>query len=275
MNPHQAPSASIKELFASFWRNRQLIIQLIKRDVLGRYRGSVMGLAWSFFNPLLMLTVYTFVFSVVFKTRWGGGGEDKVNFAIILFVGLIVYGLFAECINRAPSLIVSNVNYVKKVVFPLEILPSVAIGSALFHAGISLTVLLATQLLINQRLPWTVLIFPLVLLPLVLTILGFAWLLSSLGVFVRDIAQTTSIITTVLMFISPLFYPVSALPPKYQLWLHLNPLTLIIEEGRNVLIFGNPPNWLAWGLALAASLLIAAGGFWWFQKTRKGFADVL
>lgn len=275
MNPHQAPSASIKELFASFWRNRQLIIQLIKRDVLGRYRGSVMGLAWSFFNPLLMLTVYTFVFSVVFKTRWGGGGEDKVNFAIILFVGLIVYGLFAECINRAPSLIVSNVNYVKKVVFPLEILPSVAIGSALFHAGISLTVLLATQLLINQRLPWTVLVFPLVLLPLVLTILGFAWLLSSLGVFVRDIAQTTSIFTTVLMFISPLFYPVSALPPKYQLWLHLNPLTLIIEEGRNVLIFGNPPNWLAWWLALAASLLIAASGFWWFQKTRKGFADVL
>jgi lipopolysaccharide transport system permease protein len=275
MNPHQAPSASIKELFASFWRNRQLIIQLIKRDVLGRYRGSVMGLAWSFFNPLLMLTVYTFVFSVVFKTRWGGGGEDKVNFAIILFVGLIVYGLFAECINRAPSLIVSNVNYVKKVVFPLEILPPVAIGSALFHAGISLTVLLATQLLINQRLPWTVLVFPLVLLPLVLTILGFAWLLSSLGVFVRDIAQTTSIFTTVLMFISPLFYPVSALPPKYQLWLHLNPLTLIIEEGRNVLIFGNPPNWLAWWLALAASLLIAAGGFWWFQKTRKGFADVL
>src|SRR6266513_1322967 len=160
MNPHRAYRASIFELFASQWRNRQLIIQLTKRDVVGRYRGSIMGLAWSFFNPLLMLTVYTFVFSVVFESRWGTVGENKINFAIILFAGLIVYGLFAECINRAPSLILSNPNYVKKVVFPLEILPCVAIGSALFHAGVSLTVLLAAQLLVNQRLPWTVVVFP-------------------------------------------------------------------------------------------------------------------
>jgi homopolymeric O-antigen transport system permease protein len=275
MNPHRAYPTSIIELFASQWRHRQLIIQLTKRDVIGRYRGSVMGLAWSFFNPLLMLAIYTFVFSVVFKARWGVGGEGKVNFAIILFVGLIVYGLFAECINRAPSLIVSNVNYVKKVVFPLEILPSVAIGSALFHASISLVVLLAAQLLINQRLPWTVVVFPIILLPLLLVTVGLAWLLSALGVFVRDIAQTTSILTTVLMFLSPLFYPVSALPPSYQLWLHLNPLTFMIEQSRNVLIFGNTPNWIGWGIALAASMLISAGGFWWFQKTRKGFADVL
>ena len=185
MNPHRAYPTSIIELFASQWRHRQLIIQLTKRDVIGRYRGSVMGLAWSFFNPLLMLAIYTFVFSVVFKARWGVGGEGKVNFAIILFVGLIVYGLFAECINRAPSLIVSNVNYVKKVVFPLEILPSVAIGSALFHASISLVVLLAAQLLINQRLPWTVVVFPIILLPLLLVTVGLAWLLSALGVFVE------------------------------------------------------------------------------------------
>src|SRR5258706_4897572 len=149
MNPHHAHPSNVIELFASQWRNRQLIIQLTKREVLGRYRGSVMGLAWSFFNPLLMLAVYTFVFSVVFKARWGNGGEDKINFAMILFVGLIVYGLFAECINRAPSLIVSNANYVKKVVFPLEFLPSVAIGSALFRAAIMLLVLIASQRLMN------------------------------------------------------------------------------------------------------------------------------
>ena len=275
MNSQRTHPTGIIELFASQWRNRQLIIQLTKRDVVGRYRGSVMGLAWSFFNPLLMLAVYTFVFSVVFKARWDVGGEDKVNFAIILFAGLIVYGLFAECINRAPILILSNANYVKKVVFPLEILPSVAICSALFHAGISLMVLLTAQLLFNQRLPWTVVIFPIILLPLLLATTGFAWLLSALGVYVRDIAQTTSILTTVLMFLSPLFYPITALPKNYQLWLHLNPLTFMIEEGRNVLIFGNTPNWIGWGIALAASLLISAGGFWWFQKTRKGFADVL
>jgi lipopolysaccharide transport system permease protein len=275
VNPHQPYPTSIRELFLSQWRNRHLILQLTKRDVLGRYRGSMMGLAWSFFNPLIMLTVYTFVFSVVFKARWSVAGEDKINFAIVLFVGLIAYGLFAECINRAPSLILSNSNYVKKVVFPLEILPSVTLGSALFHASVSLIVLLIAQLLVNQRLPWTVIFFPIVLLPLLFSAMGFAWLLSALGVYVRDMGQVTTILTTVLMFMSPLFYPLSALPKEYQFWLQLNPLTLIIEQSRGVLIFGKTPDWILWGLALAASLIVCAGGFWWFQKTRKGFADVL
>jgi lipopolysaccharide transport system permease protein len=275
VNPHKAFPAGIGELFLSQWRNRRLIMQLTKRDVLGRYRGSLLGLAWSFFHPLIMLAVYTFVFSVVFKARWGVADEDKVSFAIIIFAGLIVHGIFAECINRAPSLIVNNPNYVKKVVFPVEILPSVALGSALFHAGVSLAVLLTAQLVLTQRLPWTVVIFPLVLLPLLLSTTGFAWLLSALGVYVRDVGQATGILTTVLMFLSPLFYPLSALPEKYRIWLHLNPLTFIIEEARNVLIFGRLPSWREWVLALVASTLISAGGFWWFQKTRKGFADVL
>jgi lipopolysaccharide transport system permease protein len=275
MNPHQAHRADIVELFASQWRNRQLIVQLTKRDVLIRYRGSLLGLAWSFFNPLLMLAVYTFVFSVVFKARWGVGGEDKVSFAIIIFAGLIVHGIFAECINRAPHLILTNSNYVTKVVFPLEILPSVALGSALFHAGVSLAVLLTAQLVLMHRLPWTIVIFPIVLLPLLLSVAGFAWLLSALGVYVRDVGQTTGILTTILMFLSPLFYPLSALPEQYRTWLYLNPLTFIIEEGRNVLIFGRPPNWSGWALTLVASALISAAGFWWFQKTRKGFSDVL
>jgi len=275
VNPHQPYPTSIRELFLSQWRNRHLIVQLTKRDVLGRYRGSIMGLTWSFFNPLIMLTVYTFVFSVVFKARWSVAGEDKINFAIILFVGLIAYNLFAECINRAPGLILSNSNYVKKVVFPLEVLPSVALGSALFHAAVSLTVLLAAQLIINQRLPWTVVIFPVILLPLLLATMGFAWVLSALGVYVRDIGQVTTIFTTILMFLSPLFYPLSALPKQYQVWLAFNPLTFIIEQGRNVLIFGKTPDWMLWSVGLAGSLLVCAAGFWWFQKTRKGFADVL
>ena len=249
---------------------------MTRREVVGRYRGSILGLAWSLFNPILMLSVYTFVFSEVFKARWGvGGGEDKASFAVFLFVGMIVHGLFAECVNRAPGLILSNVNYVKKVVFPLEILPLVAMGSALFHAVVSLVVLLGAQLLFNQRFPWTAIFIPVILLPLLLATVGVAWMLSSLGVFVRDITQTTGILTTVLMFLSPVFYPISALPADYQLWLHLNPLTFIIEEARSVLIFGQAPDWLAWGFAVLASLIIAAAGFWWFQKTRKGFADVL
>ena len=275
MHSKRTHPAGVIELFASQWRNRRLILQLTKREVLGRYRGSVMGLAWSFFNPLVMLAVYTFVFSVVFKARWGIAREDKIDFAIVLFVGLIVYGLFAECINRAPSLIIANPSYVKKVVFPLEILPSVAIGSALFHATVSLLVLLSAQLLVFQRLPWTVMLFPLVLIPLLLATTGFAWLLSALGVYLRDVSQTTAIFTTVLMFTSPVFYPLTSLPERYGVWLRLNPLGFIIEESRNALVFGKAPDFAGLGISLTASLLIAAGGFWWFQKTRKGFADVL
>lgn len=276
MNPHQAHPTSPRALLASLWHNRQLILQMSKREVIGRYRGSVMGLTWSFFTPVLMLAVYTFVFSVVFKARWGVGGEEsKSDFAILLFAGMIVHGLFSECVNRAPSLILSNVNYVKKVVFPLEILPWVAMGSALFHSAISFVVLLLAQLLLSQTMPWTVVLFPLVLLPLVLATMGVAWFLSALGVYLRDVGQTTGFITTVLMFLSPVFYPVSALPEEYRFWFHLNPLTFIIEEGRNTLVFGQMPDWGGWAIYLVFSAVIAWGGYWWFQKSRKGFADVL
>jgi lipopolysaccharide transport system permease protein len=276
MNPHQARRASLRELFASQWRNRQLILQMTKREVVGRYRGSVMGLAWSFFNPLLMLSVYTFVFSVVFKARWGvSGGEDKASFAVFLFVGMIVHGLFAECANRAPGLILTNVNYVKKVVFPLEILPSVAMGSALFHAAISLVVLLAVRLIANQQLAWTAIFVPMIFLPLCIATMGVAWFLSAIGVYLRDVSQTIGIFTTVLMFLSPVFYPITALPAEHQIWLKLNPLTFIIEESRKVLVFGQLPDWSGWISSVLVSLAAAWIGFWWFQKSRRGFADVL
>jgi len=235
-----------------------------------------MGLAWSFFNPILMLLVFTFVFSVVFKARWGiGADETKTDFALILFVGLIIHGLFSDCVNSAPGLILSNVNYVKKVVFPLEILPWVAMGSALFHALVSLAVWAVFYLLVYAGFKWTAVFFPVVILPLVLATMGVAWMLTSLGVFVRDITQVIGILTTVLLFLSPIFYPVSALPQQYQTLLHLNPLTFMIEESRAVLIWGRMPDWAGWAIYFAVSLAIAWIGFWWFQKTRKGFADVL
>ena len=263
-------------MFKSFWQNRQLIWQMTRREVAGRYRGSLLGLAWSFLNPLLMLLVYTFVFSVVFKSRWGVSlNESKADFAIILFAGMIVFSLFAEIVNRAPSLIISNVNYVKKVVFPLEILPWVALGSVLFHSLVSLVVLLLLQLIVNFSLPWTTLLFPLVLLPLVFACMGLAWFLAALGVFVRDVGQITSVFTTVFMFLSAVFYPLTALPQKYQNILQLNPLVLIIAESRNVLIFGRLPNWTSLGITLVIGFGMAIAGFWWFQKMRKGFADVI
>lgn len=268
-------SISPAEMAGSLWRNRSLIISMVQREVVGRYRGSVMGLAWSFFNPLLMLLIYTFVFAGVFKARWGMGlQESKADFATVLFVGLIVHGLFAECVNRAPGLIVSNVNYVKKVIFPLEILPWVSFGSALFHASLSLLVLLLAKLVISQTLPYTALFFPIILLPLMLATMGFAWFIAGLGVYLRDIGQVTGVFTTVLMFVSPVFYPMTAFG-KYQSFLSYNPLAFIIEEGRNVLLFGVTPDFTRWFLMMVLGAFVAWGGFAWFQKVRPGFADVL
>lgn len=276
MNPHKPHQTNPAEIYSSFIRNRKLIFQMAKRDVLGRYRGSIMGLAWSFFNPLLMLSVYTFFFSFIFKSRWGVAQDSgHADFAIILFVGLIIHGLFSECINRAPMLINSNVSYVKRVVFPLEIFPWIAMGSAIFHALISIVVLLLLQLILDGNLHWTVILFPLVVAPFILLTLGFAWFLAATGVFVRDIGQTTSMVTSVLLFVSPVFFPTSALPPRVQPLVMLNPLTLIIEESRKVLLFGETPNWPHLGLYLSVSMVIAWAGFWWFQKMRRGFADVL
>ena len=268
-------SISPKEMVGSFWRHRNLIKSLVQREVVGRYRGSVMGILWSFFNPVFMLLVYTFVFSVVFKARWGTDSESKTEFALVLFAGLIVFNLFSECINRAPSLILGNANYVKKVVFPLEIISWVTLGSALFHACVSLGVWLIAYTIFIGVPHLTVFLFPLVVLPLLLLIIGATWGLSSLGVYLRDVSQFTGILTTVLMFLSPIFYPVESLPQEYRNLLFLNPLTPAIEQVRSVLFWGAAPDLTALSIYFLITLVFAWLGFAWFQKTRKGFADVL
>ena len=276
MNPHATQPTSLASLARSLWQHRQLIKKMAWREVVGRYKGSFIGLFWLFINPVLMLTVYTFVFSVVFKARWGlGGGDSKTSFALILFVGLIVHGLLAEVLNRAPSLIVSNINYVKKVIFPLEILPAISLLAALFHSMVSILVLLLASAAIKFYLPWTVILFPIVLLPLIMLILGLSWILASLGGFIRDIGQTIGIITTVMLFLAPVFYPLSAMPEKYLPYSMANPLTVIIEQSREVLIYGHLPMWSGLGLYMLIAIATAWIGYAWFQKTRKGFADVL
>lgn len=277
MKLYQPLPLSPVTILRSLWQHRQLVWQMSKREVLGRYRGSMVGLAWSFFNPIFMLLVYTFVFSVVFETRWGVSTETegRGSFAVILFAGMVVHGLFAECVNRAPSLILNNANYVKKVVFPIEILPWTTLVSALFHAAISLLVLLVAEWVLMGRIPWTALLLPVVWLPFVVSIMGVSWLLASLGVYLRDVAQITGLITTVLLFMSPVFYPLSKLPPQLQGWLLLNPLTFIIEQTREVLVFGHLPDWGGLFIYSVLACLLAWFGFAWFQKTRGGFADVL
>lgn len=268
-------SASPVEMFASLWRNRELIKASVKREVLGRYRGSFLGLLWSFFNPLFMLAVYTFVFSVVFKARWNVESDSKTEFALVLFAGLIVFNLFGETINRSPSLVLNNPNYVKKVVFPLEILPVVTLLSALFHGLISLGVWLLAHLLFFGLPHATALYLPLIILPFMLFVIGLSWGLASIGVFLRDVSQFIGTIITVLMFMTPIFYPVTALPEEFRQWLYFNPLTPVIEQSRDVLYWGKQPDFALLGIYALASAVIAWLGFAWFQKTRKGFADVL
>ncbi|MDR2172717.1 MAG: ABC transporter permease [Burkholderiales bacterium] len=266
-----APAMTVRSL----WKNKSLIKALVGREIIGRYRGSMMGVLWSFFLPVLMLVVYTFVFSVIFKARWNTGSDSKMEFALILFAGLLVFNFFSECVNRAPGLILANTSYVKKVVFPLEILPVVTLGAALFHCGVGLLAWLLFYGIFFGVPPLTALLFPVVLLPLLFLTMGFSWLLASLGVFLRDVAQVVGVATTALLFLSPIFYPASALPESFQKMMLLNPLALVVEQTRDVLIFGKTLHWRMYFASLVGSIVVAWLGYLWFQKTRKGFADVL
>ncbi len=262
-------------LIQHLWGYRQLIFQFAKRDVLGRYQGSYLGIGWTFLTPLLMLAIYTFVFSVVFQVRWGPGQGGRLEFALILFCGLVVFNVVAECVTRAPGLIVGNVNYVKKVVFPLEILPVAVLVSALVHAVVSLLVLLLGLGLLLGVLHWTIIFVPVVFLPLALFCLGFGWFLASLGVYIRDAGHVVGVLIQILMFLSPIFYPVSAVPEWIRSIYWMNPLASLIESMRAVVMWGDLPGWDTMGLMTGLALSMAMLGYAWFERTRGGFADVL
>jgi lipopolysaccharide transport system permease protein len=268
-------STSPKAIIDTLIKNRELLWQLAKREFVGRYKGSIMGVAWSFFHPVLMLAIYTVVFSIAFKARWGTGDESKVTFALVMFSGMILHALLAECLNRAPDLIVNHTNYVKKVVFPLEILPVVVLVSGLLHFVVSFCILFVFSIFAGMSIHPGVMLIPIVLLPLVLLTLGLSWLLASLGVYLRDLTQSMGIITTMLLFLSPVFYSLDALPPGFRILVGLNPLTLPMTQLRNVMFWGKSIEWVPWSLSLALGITVSYLGFWWFQKSRKGFADVL
>ena len=257
--------------------HRHLLMQLVVRDVAGRYKGSIGGLAWTVIQPVLMLAVYLFVFGLVFNPRRGASAPagDLTAFGLSLFCGMLVHGLFSECLIRAPGVIVSQPAYVKKIVFPLQLLPLVVLGSALFHFGVGLAVLLTGALIFGHPPGWTILWLPVVVVPLVLLCAGVAWLFASLGVFLRDIGQLTGLLATVLMFLSPVFYPVQALPADWR-WLALvSPLTVPIEGLRDLLLHQRMPNPAALAAYWAVALAVCWLGWAWFARTRKGFADVL
>ncbi|HRF82800.1 MAG TPA: ABC transporter permease [Pseudoxanthomonas sp.] len=248
---------------------------MAKRDILGRYRGASFGLLWSLLSPFFMLLIYTVAFGYLLKSRWPGTSGNMADFAMLLSVGLIVHGFFAECLNRAPVLVVSNPNLVKRIVFPLQVLPWTMVLSALFHAFANFLVYIALNLALRGEIMPTALLLPLVMLPLAIAALGVGWLLSSLSVFLRDISQVTGLLATAMLFLSSAIVPVETLPEHFQWVFRLNPLTFIIDQAREVAFWGRMPDWAGLCLYAAGATLFAYLGYAVFQKTRRGFADVL
>ena len=263
-------------MLSAFNKNRYLFLQMVKREFEQRYRGSQLGFIWAFIYPVMMLLVYTFVFGIVMKVKWGVEGQDNIDFGIILFAGLLCHSFLAEVLIGAVGVITGSQQYVKKVVFPLEILSLVQVCSGLINLSIGLIILLGVFLISGGQLHTTVLLVPVVMLPFVLFLLGISWFVSVLGVYVRDLSQFMGVLVTVLLFLGPIVYPFSVVPEgmqDYVLW--LNPLTIIVEQLRAVVLFGQFPDWHLLGIYSIFAVLMLILGAWFFNRTRDGFADVI
>jgi lipopolysaccharide transport system permease protein len=264
-------------LLGQLYHRRELLWQFSARQVAERYRGSSMGLLWALVTPLAMLAIYTFVFTVIFDARGPAQptGNLRMNFALMLFTGLIVFNVFSECATQSPYLIVRNPNYVKKVVFPLEILPASLVASAFVHSLMSLSILLVALVALAGGVPWTALLLPLYYLPLIVLMLAMAWMLASLGVFLRDTGHVMVVIVQVLMFLTPIFYDEKLIPESLLPYYQLNPLTIIVNGFRRCLLLGELPDWPRWGALCVVSVLALFGAYAWFMKIKRGFADVI
>jgi lipopolysaccharide transport system permease protein len=260
--------------FPFLGQHRSLALELARRDAFGRYRGASLGVVWSILTPFLMLGVYSLAFGEILRARWPGV-ESSADFALILFVGLILHGFLAECLTRAPTLVTANSNYVKRIIFPLEVLPWPMVLSGLFHVSMNFGVLALATYLLKGSVPWTfVLVIP-VLIPLVLIALGCGWLLGALGVYLRDISQVTGPVATALLFLSSAIVPVQALPERFQWVFRLNPLTPVIDQAREATLFGQVPDGAALLLHTLPALAWALASYAVFRRLRYGFSDVL
>lgn len=252
--------------------HRYLLGQLILRDVLLRYRGAMFGVLWIFLSPLLMLSIFAFVFGQIFGTRWPEQ-PDSLPFWLLLYSGLIAFNVFSDAVSRAPMAVRAYPSYVKKIIFPVHILPLVPLGAGLIHAGFNLLILSAA-LALTGHLSAGILLYPLLMLPAVLFAVGLSWFLSAWGVFIKDMNQIVPLLVQMTFFLSPVLYPVSMVPTALQPLYAFNPLGAVIEAIRSA-ILGHPIAWTAWLIALTASGLAAVLGFAFFQRSRDEFADAL
>jgi len=280
---HSAAASSLRAhlnpltMLRRLWAQRNLTWQMAKRDIQARFRGTWLGLLWSGLEPLLLLTIYTFVFAIVFRLQWRPGVEEtRGEFALTMFCGMLLFNLFSEAVSRAPQLVVANPNYVKKVVFPVETLVISALVAAVFKMFVGYAVWLAGWVIIKGAWPnWTLVYFPLMVFPVLLTTLGVSWILASLGVFIRDIGYAIGLMLQMLFFLTPVFYRMEAVPYPYRHAMELSPLAHAIEDVRTVMMWGGQPRWGVWAATVLASALVALVGYAFFMKSKRAFADVL
>ena len=261
--------------FSAFGRHRNLTRELVRNEILGRYRGATFGMLWSLLSPFMMLVVYTIAFGSILKGRWPQTGDTHAEFGLVIFVGIFVHGFFGECFTRAPRLMLDNANYVKRVVFPLDILPWTMVLAAIFHLAMNVLVFCLLSFFVYRQLSPLVVLLPVVLAPLVLITVAVSWLVASLGVYLRDIAQVAPVASTAMFFLSSAIVPVDAVPEKYQLVFKLNPLTFFIDQAREVALWGRQPDWAALAWFGLGGLVAVFAAHAWFRRTSKGFADVL
>lgn len=252
-----------------------LIIQFVKRELLAKFRGSILGILWVVLLPVLMLAIFTLVFHGIFGMKWSNNPSvSALEFSLYLFVGLGVYQFASEVLNRATTLIIAQTNLVTKVVFPLWILPLVSTLVAAINWLVSFVLLLLLALWV-QGVDWHWLLLPLIVLPLFIALLGVSLLFSSIGVYLRDLPHLVSMTMMGLMFLSPIFYPLSAVPESWQFWFTLNPLTQFIEPLRSLLLEKTMPSLTTWITIYGIAIGCFTFGKWVFLRLQKGFADVL
>lgn len=254
---------------------RNLTLQLARREIVSRHKGTYGGLYWYVIQNLLMLALYSFVFSAVFKSRWMETGKVPGNYTVALFIGLITFNIFSEVVSRSPTLVLNNANYVKKIVFPLHTLSIVQVLAALFNAFVATLVLLVVARLLGAPVNPTGLWLPVIVLPLAVLTLGVSWLLAAIGTYVRDVNQLITMVLSAVMFLSPLFYPISTLPKAGQLAMQFNPITIPMMQAREVLMFGQMPDFMLLGTYTVVALVVAYLGYVVFNGLKKGFSDVL
>ncbi len=263
------------QVVRTWFANRELIGALARREVLERYRGSILGMTWSFVNPLILMLIYTVVFSVVQRMQWIQTRAGFGDFAIMVYSGLIAFNFFSEMMAKSVRVIVNSPNYVKRIAFPVEILPCVLAGGALFHAAASWIILLAGTWLMTGTLHATALLLPVVWIPLVVCALAISLFLSAVGVFIRDTEYIVGLALSILFFLTPIFYSTDRVPQALQWILFINPVAYASENTRKVCILGLAPNWGSWLALLGVGLLFLAVFAGWFRVIKKRFPDVL